>query len=426
MARTMKLLSATNRFYLMSISIFFIFAGVMLNYSIRFNLKEELDEQLCAEQVHISKAMRLMDSLSSPLLPLNDNFFVQKAKPGIIMMPVLFDSLMYDNVEKEDIPYRLIRFSAQTIRYNYIVTIKKSEIESNDLALTIFISLMLVFGLFCIMLFVSNYFFSRKLWSPFLETITVIKNLKINDRSTNVEFPTTHIQEFNELNRSLQQMLERIKSDFLRMKDFSENASHELQTPLTIIHSKLESLLQSKELNKEDAKLISQALESAVRLSRLNKTLLLLTKIENRQFEQKQTINFSEVFTKYLELYSDMISGNKLRVELNKEEEFYWNLHSVLADILISNLLGNAIKHNIQNGNLLINVKREGFQISNTGLEPEFPTELLFYRFKKSNHSSDHLGLGLALVKEIVDTNGLEISYTFQNGIHTVRLYISD
>lgn len=418
----MKLLSATNRFYLLILSLFFILAGVMLYYFIRLNLRDEMDEQLSAEQMNISKAMPLMDSISSPLLPLNDNFSVKRVAPGSIMKPVLFDSLMYDSVENEYIPFRLMRFSAQTASCNYIVTIKKSEIESNDLALTIFMSLMMVFALCCIILFVSNYYVNKKLWSPFLETINVIKKLDINNRNVTFEFPATLIQEFNELNGALKQMLERIQSDFLRMKDFSENASHELQTPLTIIHSKLEILLQSKGLTEENAQLINQALEGTVRLSRLNKTLLLLTKIENGQFGQKQTIYFSQVLGKYLELYSEMISEKKLKVGFNNIEEFQWDLHPVMADILVSNLLGNAVKHNIQNGNIQIEVSKECFQISNTGLEPDFPTELSFARFKKGNYSPDNLGLGLSLVKEIAETNGMHVSYTFENGIHTIKL----
>ncbi|MCE1188259.1 MAG: HAMP domain-containing histidine kinase [Ignavibacteria bacterium] len=418
----MKLLAITNRYYIISILLFFVLAGVVLFFSIQYNLKEELDEQLRTGQSKVAKAMNLLDSVNSASLLLNDNLSVEKTSPSIYLKPLLFDSLLFDNVEKEYIPYRLIRFSAKTRTVNYIVTIKSSEIETTDIVYGIFISLMLVFGLFSVMLYVTNYYFSKKLWSPFLHTIAAIKTLNINNRDTQFGFGTTYIQEFNELNISLQQMIERIKSDYLRMKDFSENASHELQTPLTIIRTKLERLLQSKDLNADNAQLINQALENTSRLSRLNQALLMLTKIENRQFEQKQKLNFSMVFDKYIELYEEIAAEKELNVSINKDEDFIFEIHPVLSDILVSNLLGNAIKHNIPKGSITITIKKDYFEISNSGTSPEYPTDMLFTRFKKGNQSSEHLGLGLALVKEIADTNGLNVSYIFDNRQHIIKV----
>ena len=418
----MKLLSAINRFYLASISLFFIVAGVMLYYSIQHHINDELDEQLRAEQVHFSNAIEHLESLRDYPSLMSDFLSVEKVLSGVHIEAVLFDSTMYSSAENEVIPFRLIRFSAQTQKETYIITIKRSEIESNDLALTIFWSLILLFGLFAIMLFVANYFFSKRLWTPFIDTIAAIKSLNINDRNASVEFPTSRIREFNQLNESLQSMLERLKSDFIRIKEFSENAAHEIQTPLAIIHTKLESLLQRKDLNIEDALIINQAMESTSRLSRLNKTLLLLTKIENRQYEEKQNVNFSTIIDKYIELYSDIISDKKLKLEINKADDFLSDFHPVLADILVSNLLSNAIMHNVDNGSLYIKVYKDGFEIRNSGEKPEFSTELLFNRFKKGNHSSDHLGLGLALAKEIAETNGLVIKYEFEAGMHIIGI----
>lgn len=418
-----KLLSVTNRYYLISISLFFIFAGVMLFYMIHHHLNEELNEELKAEKTQICKTMRSLDSLNSYSLVLNDNLTVKKINSSTRIQSTLFDSTIFDNNEMEYIPYRVIRFTSPTLKTNYIITIKKSQIESEDLAYSIFLSLIMIFGLFSIMLFIFNYYFSKKLWSPFLKTIRSIKTLNISNSETAFESSTTHIQEFNELNSSLLQMINRIKSDFNRMKEFSENAAHELHTPLSIIRTKLESLLQSKNLNNEDAQLINQALENTVRLSKINQTLLLLTKIENHQFEKKQIITISEVFRKFIELYDETIADKELKVNVKIEEEFICEMHPVLVDVLLSNLLSNAIKHNIQKGTLSIRFKKDEFEITNSGLSPEYPCELLFTRFKKGNHhSSEHLGLGLALVKEIVDTNNLQVFYTFDNGLHSVRI----
>lgn len=422
----MKLLSLTKRYYLISLLVFFSIAGVVLFFAIRFHLNEELDEQLRTEQKHVVNAIRSITPLNESTLSLYDNFLVKDIPFGVVIKPEIFDSLMYDDEDKDLVPFRLIRFSAQIKTSNFAIAIKKSKIETSDLVLSIFLTLMFVFALFCMILYLSTSYLNRKIWSPFLQTISAIKTLNIIDQDDSFKFKVSRIDELNELNASLQIMIERIKSDFLQMKEFSENAAHELQTPLTIIRSKMETLLQSKDLNDENAQLINQALENTVRLSRINQSLLLLTKIENRQFEQKQLVHFSVVFDKYIELFSEMIVRHRIVIHLNKDEDFLFEMNPMLTDILISNLLGNAIKHNVGNGNILIYLKRDGFEIKNSGEAPDSPTELMFNRFKKGNHSAEHLGLGLALVREIVQTNGLEILYRYDNGQHIIIVKMAD
>ena len=420
MGRSIKLLSIINRYYMFSLLLFFILAGFMLFYAFSFYLNEELDEQLNTERVHFMNSTQSMDTLNISSLVFLDFISVKRISPGLTIEPEKFDSSMYDKVEKEIIPFRLIRFSSQTRKANYVVVMKTPKLETRDIVNSIFLSLMIVFGLLCLILYISNLYLSKKVWSPFLKTISSIKTLNINDCDASFNYQASHIEEFNELNVSLQKMAERIQSDYFRMKEFSENAAHELQTPLSIIRSKLESLLQSKDLNNEDAQLINQALESTVRLSRLNQSLLLLTKIENRQYGQKQMVNFSEVFDKYLKLYTEMIAEKGIRLQMKKEEDFIFEINPMLTDVLISNLLSNAIKHNVLNGEVMISIKKNRFEISNTGKAPDCSTELLFSRFKKGNHSPEHLGLGLALVKEIVETSGMQISYTFENERHVL------
>ncbi|MDP4278261.1 MAG: HAMP domain-containing sensor histidine kinase [Bacteroidota bacterium] len=419
----MKLLSIINRYYLISLLLFFILAGFLLFYAFSFYLNEENDEQLNAESIHLVKEIQHLDTLNTASPHLLNNVFVEKVSPGLRIKPVLFDSLLYDEVDKVMAPFRIIRFVAQTKKANYLITMNVAKLETGDIINSIFLSLILAFALLCLLFYVSNRYLNKKIWSPFLETITAIKTLNINDRDISLKFSATQIEEFSELNHSLQKMVEQIESDYLRMKEFSENAAHELQTPLSIIRSKLESLLQSKNLNNEDAQLINQALESTVRLSKLNQSLLLLTKIENHQYEQKQAVSFSMIFDNYLELYNEMILESGLHIQLNKHEAFVYQINPVLADLLISNLLSNAIRHNIQQGEVIINIEKDRFEIINTGEEPTCSTDLLFNRFKKGTNSPEHLGLGLALVKSIVETSGLQITYSFKNGRHVIELW---
>ena len=420
----MKLLSVTNRYYFVSITVFILLAGIVLFYSIKYQLNKELDEQLIAGQAHVAGSMKKLDSLNTASLLLNDNLSFTKVSQGQFVKPVLFDSSLYENIEHEFVPYRVIQFTANTQKQNYLITIKSSEIENDDIVFSVFVGLMLVLALFSIMLYFTNYYFNRKLWTPFLRTISSIKNLNINTKEPSLKFGQTTINEFNELNQALEQMTKRIWSDYKRMKDFSENASHELQTPLMIIRSKLEGLLQSRDLKASDARLIHQALENTVRLSRINQTLLLLTKIENGQYEQKQEVSFVKIFERYIEAYEELMVDRNLKITVDKTGDFIFPIHPALADILVSNLLNNAIKHNMSNGWLSINIYPNWFEIINSGTPAGLPTEQLFDRFTKGTNSSEHTGLGLALVKEIAEANGLQVKYDYINDYHIVKIFV--
>lgn len=418
----MRLLTLTNRFYLISILLFFIVSGFSLFFLIRYLLNEEINEQLNAEYLYLSRVIQTMDSLDAQSFRLNDNLRVSPAPSAESKPPVLFDTLIFDSSEKEAIPCRAIKFTARSKHSGYLLTLTRSEIESTDLLYSIFISLIVVSGFFSILLFLANFYFSKKLWAPFLHTISVIKGLQIGQKNSELNLKHAQIQEFDELNQALKKMFDRIYSDFNKMKSFSENASHELQTPLAIIRSKLETLLQAKDLNLSNALLINQALEGTIRMARLNQTLLLLTRIENGQFADKQMVVLANVFAKSLEVFNEVADDKNIKINLTRENDFLCEINPILADIMVSNLLSNSIHHNLTGGFVNIYFRKNGFTIENSGAVPVCDTRLLFERFKKGGQSPEHLGLGLALVKEIVDSFGMQVSYTFEAGIHKIEV----
>ncbi len=420
----MKLLTITNRFNLISILFFLVIAGIILFFFIQYNLRQELDEELNTEKVHIQNSLQSMDSIADPSLIVSDNLLIKKTSIDSIIQPVLFDTLMFDNVDNELIPYRAIRFSAKSKIINYDIIIKKSEIENSDLVISILISMVTVIGFVAIMMIFSSYYFSKRLWSPFFSLISSINKLNLHEKQSGIQTTGTRIEEFRQLNSAIERMIKRIQDDFKRTKEFTENAAHEIQTPLSIISSKLESLLQDSNLNADNAQLISQALENTQRLSRLNQTLLLLTKIENRQFEERVYIEFSGLLKKHLENYEDILKEKEIRVEFHQEGEFVYNIHPVLADILVTNLLNNSIYHNIPKGMIILEVNESGLVFKNTGPDPERPVESFFARFKKGSKEPGHLGLGLALVKEIIDTNNLQVRYEYEKGYHQISLSV--
>ena len=216
-------------------------------------------------------------------------------------------------------------------------------------------------------------------------------------------------------------MTNKIHADYLSMKQFTENASHEIQTPLSIIKNRIELILQDDQINSENLDHIKIIYEAGNKLSKVNQALILLSKLENRQFNNYEKINIKKIIEEKLEIFSDRLAEKKIRVNLDlTDSPVLINLH--LAQILISNLLANAIKHNYVDGTINISLAYSSLFISNTGEKPLKPIAIFFERFQKHNQHSESLGLGLSIVKEICDHEEIEIIYEYHNGMHTINL----
>jgi signal transduction histidine kinase len=192
-----------------------------------------------------------------------------------------------------------------------------------------------------------------------------------------------------------------------------------MQTPLAVVQAKLELLLQDSNLNDDQVQSIMQASSALNRLSKLNKSLLLLVKIENNQYEANETISLTHITEKFIDLFDEVIKDKRVTIETHFREDFLLEIHPLLADSLVSNLIGNAVKYNYEGGKIIINVAKDRYTISNTSQLPPINEHQLYKRFNRVNNSTeDSTGLGLAIVKKIADTNHLVINYYAENGMH--------
>jgi signal transduction histidine kinase len=230
------------------------------------------------------------------------------------------------------------------------------------------------------------------------------------------------VKEFEDLNRGLKAMTERIKNDYLNLKEYTENASHEIQTPLAIINSKLELLLQSGEMSEKQYKALADAYEASIRLSKYNSTLILLAKIENKQFPESKMVSPEAILDNLLENLDDLIRTKKIEVIRQIKPEVTVHMNPYLAEMLIVNLVKNAVRHNVKGGKLVVEVDSGFLQISNTGPETALDENLLFKRYFKSSSSPESLGLGLAIVQKICALYGFEVSYQFLDGLHRLNV----
>lgn len=237
-----------------------------------------------------------------------------------------------------------------------------------------------------------------------------------------LQLPETSTTEFKELNVFLRKMTDKAMEDYAAVKEFSENASHELQTPLAVIRSKIE-LLSETNIDGIQAALIGDMQNAIEKLSHINRSLILLTKLENQEFKVSESIKFCRVVKDVIATYEDWITMREIKLNSDLDKNIPLNIHPALAEMLISNLLSNAIRHNRDGGQIEMVLTRQHLCISNTGIPPQIPTGELFQRFKKSNQSNDSIGLGLAIVKQICEVNGYEVEYNYTDGWHSIEVY---
>jgi len=303
--------------------------------------------------------------------------------------------------------------------HHIMLTEKAGREDSYLIIATVTILTVLFSSLLLVGLVLLNRRLSRKLWRPFYDSLAKIRDFDLNRYQT-VNFEPTDIAEFAELNTHLDKLITSSISAYNQQKKFTENASHELQTPLAIMQSKLDLFLQERGLSAQQHQLIRELSAAVARTSRINKNLLMLAKIDNKQFERQETINVSILLNDIIDFLGDHLSDKSINLETKIVEGISVKANKTLVEVLLQNLLFNAYRHNLRGGQLLVRLAPTEIIIANSGKEA-LDTSQLFKRFASTNGAGT--GLGLAIVQEICDSLHWSVRYSFKNGKH--YFYIS-
>ncbi|MDP1802850.1 MAG: HAMP domain-containing sensor histidine kinase [Bacteroidota bacterium] len=416
----MKLISKTLIYYLLVSLPLLVVAGLLSYFLIKAELRDGTDETLLSEKVNAEKLIRSLKTSNTIYLS-SDSLSNIKLSSGSLLNPDFNDTLIFDQEENENIGARMLK-SHYTFNGNiYQITLVKSTMDEEELLEGILATFTLVIGFLIVSFVIVNWLLSKTLWKPFYSTLLQLNKYEIKNHEHHHFNPENTI-EFNQLNDALNKMMDKIYSDFIQQKEFTENASHEMQTPLAVVKANLSLLMQSPNL-KEDEMNRLQTIENTIKkLSSLNKALILLSKIENNQFNESDTISIKAIVSRITDNFAEVIQSKNINLDLNLSEDILVKMNPTLAEILITNILQNAIRHNNDNGKITIESKGNQLIISNTGMPLSIPEEQLFMRFKKNDASKESLGLGLAIVKSICKSNNINIGYSFQNSLHTFTL----
>lgn len=405
----MKFLTKINRNYFflltlillgVSISGYFIIQAIILN-----DAKESLLEREFLIKKHILKTGEIPNIYPTVEVKIIDRRVTDK--------PQFKEVEIENELEKELEPFLEYSSQVKIGDWYYSIKLRQSSFERADLALILALFLfILLLSAFAISYLITGKM-NKSIWAQFEHNLGEIEKFSFHEKQ-NLNLIKTDIEEFDRLDKVVTDLTEKLRSDYFSLKEFTENASHEIQTPLSIVLLNLEEVLQ-QDLNSETFQKVVSSINAIKRLSSLNQSLILLTKIENRQFKAEQVIILNDIVRRKISEFEPFFETKKLKVELHSEQDFKLIINEQLAELLIGNLLTNAVNHNIQGGRIHISIQENKLEIYNTGEENSLTDNTIFNRFAKSNSKS--FGLGLAIVKNICETYNLEIHY-HKNDFH--------
>jgi len=413
----MKLFDKYNRVNIAVTVIIMLVTGIIYYYTISHILTNQIDKDLVLEEneifSYVNKNQRLPDVYES-----NHQQIVFAPLRNKSAERRFLDTTYHDSDEKDLEAGRALISSVKISGQNYRILVTQSKVETEDLIQIIFLITIGVIVSLLVILIVLNRVILKSIWKPFYKVLFQLKEFSLAGHTT-INSNPSNIDEFTELDQAVISMADRVKSDYQNLKAFTENASHELMTPISVINSKLDTLVQTDEFTDRQSKLLNDIYGTVTRLTRLNKSMLLLAKIENGLIKDNQAVDIKDVLEECLYQHEEMIHQLNIKLVTDLRDK-HLQANKPLVEILLNNLLSNAIRHNHQDGELSVYLDSEKLTISNTG-KGHFDFQQVLKRFHKSD-GSEGIGLGLTLCKQICDNYGFKFDYVQHGKMHAFNI----
>jgi two-component system OmpR family sensor kinase len=409
----MKLINKFTLWYIAITLLVLALGGIILFYSIQSEIRKNEIKRLRKQLELTARRIQSGESIANSELL------------RVIELPN--DSKRVAFNFKDTIPLYHHRFREEGIKasesfpigdHHFLITAYQRLPERHQISEGIVNSLIGIGAILLIVIIVLSRWMSSYLIRPLKTTLQSIQTFNIKQTTPAMFSSETSTQEFKTLGDFLDGMSAKAKAEYLSLKEFTENASHELQTPLAVIRTKIELLIDLL-TTEEQANLVLSTQKEVERLTHINKGLLLLARLENQEYE-KSTVHVSGCVEQAITAFRELMEISELSLTTEIEQEVMAEANAGLFEILLSNLLSNSIRHNQKGGQVKVTLTTRLLTVENSGGDPLIPTDQLFKRFKKSNQSTDTTGLGLAIVKQICELHGFTISYNYMNGLHTI------
>lgn len=390
-----------------------IFYAAMVN-----EINDETDDSLEDYAEVIARRVLTGNELPSSGNGTNNTYTIELLPDGSShdKMIEFEDRLVYIPEKRETEPARVMTliFSDEN-NSTYRLTVSTPTFERDDLLNTLLLHIVALYALLLITIVAVTalvfYFCMRPLYS----LLSWLDRYVPGNGAGDIPISNSTI-EFKKLTSVAHNTIERAEKYMEQQKQFIGNASHELQTPLAVLGTRIEWLIDNTRLTEEQFAELSKMRHSLHRLRRLNSTLLLISKIDNAQFVNKQEIDIVEIITNELEIYSDIFADKEIRHRIDLPQKYIALMDDSLATAMLTNLLKNAHLHSPQGGCVKVTIENDTLCVRNTGDKP-LDSSRVFDRFYTGG-ASGSTGLGLALVKSIAENYRFKTGYSFEDGMH--------
>lgn len=393
-------------------------AGIVYYIAIGYIANNQLDTSLTDEIEEVTAYVNLNQRLPRPIdFDEDQTSFIKTGQKTIPR--IFFDTLYHNPREKNTEAGRAVEGLITLKGENYKVIVTESKEATEYLTQLITGITLALTALLLGILTITNRYILGGLWKPFYHNLQQLKAFNIAGADS-LDLKETNIDEFEELNSAMLTMSSRVKNEYQNLKTFTENASHEMMTPIAVITSKLDTLIQDETLRPEQYAQINDIYTATNKLARLNQSLLLLVKIENDLVQDNYVLSLKEIIEEKLHQFHELIQSKHIGVIYTLADKEI-TASKYLVDILINNLFSNAIKHNNVYGTIRISLSGNILVFQNTGDEGPLNGGEIFERFKKSK-TSEGTGLGLTIVKNICSQYNFKLSYYFEDPLHTFQI----
>ena len=417
----MKLFYRVLMHLLVGIVVILVGWAVVFYMGIMEEINDEVDDSL-----EDYTELIITRSLAGKELPAHDSgsnnqYYLREVEPSYALSrPAIFyrDSMVYISEKKETEPARILTTLFKDKEGTYFeVAVYTPTIEKKDLRQAIFQLLVGLFVSLLVAILLINIWVFRRSMRPFYRLVDWLDHSRLGKKNVPLENPT-HTTEFRKLNEAVMRYATHSEEVFEQQKQFIGNASHELQTPLAICQNRLEMLMEDETLSEPQMEEILKTYQTLEYVSKLNKSLLLLSKIDNSQFVETSEVCINEVLHRYVDDYCEVYDYRGIRLTVEEKGEFRIRMNETLAVVLVTNLLKNAFVHNIDKGEIRIVITSSGIRFGNTGNGEPLDGKRIFERFYQGKKKEGSTGLGLAIVDAVCRQYQLRVSYSAVDGMH--------
>ena len=406
----MKLITKSSLTFISATVIFFLIGSVIMYFSVRNIFSSNLNDILLERKIVLEKQIE-PDNVEGFYAK---EVFVDKLESECVL--AFSDTVLIE--QEKYVLYRKLDFPYNAKGKNYKVSILESQTKADVLITKIVIMNVGLAVVFFLILFFVNRHSVRSTLKVFYKTISKLEEFDLNNNDE-LNLDSAQLFEIKKLNSVIQKMADTLKRDFEVQKEYTENVSHELQTPLAVISSKVDQMMQSDNLSQHQMEHLAILIETTNRLSKINQALIFLTKIDNRFYTEGSTFDLYQLLKEQLELFEESIQQKQINLELKIEDPLHIYMNRYLAESMINNLISNAILHNNDAKLISIIIEKNNFSITNSGEDLTFSPDKIFDRFKRSVTDKKSLGIGLSVVKSICDLYRFKLSYFSKNNLHT-------